>query len=75
MSVVWQTEDGEKTVARRADPTTRGLRRLFMAQMKRSGCSIAEIARHYRYTPRHVKRELAEFRRQREQDDEDRRVG
>lgn len=38
-------------------------RRLQMLAMSRAGATAKDIARHFRYTIRHVRRELAEARR------------
>lgn len=69
MSVARDPTAAARSPGRPADPMGKATRRLFMHQMQRSGCTIAEIARHYRYTERHVKRELAEFRRSEGLDD------
>lgn len=39
------------------------VRRLQMLAMARGGATAKDIARHFRYTVRHVRRELAEARR------------
>ena len=70
MSVARASITAATSPGRPADPIAKASRRLIMHQMQRSGCTIAEIARHYRYTERHVKRELAEFRRGHGLDDE-----